>query len=951
MLFESLVRHAIPVIPLTARHTLQQAAQAIAQCSDRSVVILGSSDQCDHPPVYRVLTARMLLSLFSSGVAGATPLSALSLPELLTVQQSTWMSDHLKALHALPDSPYIGMVDAQGLVQCVVCYADIMADLDSAATGSRHDPNDPLVRAGSSHDPDNRLSGVANSQGAHDEPVLPEGTRTSATVLREEESRLNRLAQSIPGVLYQYIRYPDGTTAFHYASPGMIDIYGCTAEEAVRNVRCVMDAIHPDDLPAVRASIDRSARDLSPWSAEYRVILPKRGTRWLYGQAHAQRLDDGAILWHCYIHDITDRKQTQLALEKAERAADAANRAKSEFLAHMSHEIRTPMTSIIGLSEVGLSEPDPEKLRTYLGKIHASGRALLGLLNDILDFSKIEAGHLELNIQPFGIHALFDSLNGLFTPMAAEKGIALRFDIDSRIGSVYSGDELRLRQTLTNLIGNAVKFTQQGGVYVAVVPQDSQEQGNHIRFTVTDTGIGIAPEQRERVFQAFAQADSSIARKHGGTGLGLAICQQLIRIMGGQGLQLEHRAEGGSVFSFCIPLPAVPFDVAENTVTPLCASDQRVITTLARHTTQPQQETGPRSVNPEDRALLNGRVLLVEDNVINQEVAQALLQRMGLSVTVADHGQMACDLVAGQAFDVILMDIHMPGMDGYETTRKIRQTHPRVPVIALTAAAMVEDRHKALEAGMNGHLGKPIDVAALRHVLARYLPKARTVSRSGQSSSANQAAVLDVDTAIRRLGGDAVLYRRLVSALVSQIDQEYAQVLYGLQQAGADVAMDSPMMHVWHQKLHALKGAAENLGLDALGRAVHRVETYVRRGQLPPADLVSELGQVWQVTCQAVQQYVQQGAAALSEPLRHGPARVTSDSCSPESSVHDDLMQLLTAVQHSEFIPEERLSSIRARLSPALRQQHWHDIVHALNSFDFERAAQLLRDLSLAVSS
>lgn len=206
----------------------------------------------------------------------------------------------------------------------------------------------------------------------------------------------------------------------------------------------------------------------------------------------------------------------------------------------------------------------------------------------------------------------------------------------------------------------------------------------------------------------------------------------------------------------------------------------------------------------------------------------------------------------------------MPGMDGYETTRKIRQTHPRVPVIALTAAAMVEDRHKALEAGMNGHLGKPIDVAALRHVLARYLPKARTVSRSGQSSSANQAAVLDVDTAIRRLGGDAVLYRRLVSALVSQIDEEYAQVLYGLQQAGADVAMDSPMMHVWHQKLHALKGAAENLGLDALGRAVHRVETYVRREQLPPADLVSELGQVWQVTCQAVQQYVQQGAAALS---------------------------------------------------------------------------------------
>lgn len=954
-MFESLVRHEIPVIPLTARHTLQQAAQAMAQCGDRSMVVLSLSGQYDHPPAHHILTTQALLSLFASGVAGTTPLSALQLPVLPTVQQGMWEAGQLQPLRSLSCSSYVGIVDAQGQVTSVVCYSDLMACLDSGVATNSRNLHASGVCVERTHEPNKCLLGGSNAQGSPIESVPLNNKFTSATILQEEENILDSLVQSVPGVLYQYILYPDGTTAFPYASPGMMDIYGCTAEEVMRSVRCVMDVIHPDDLAAVRASIDTSARDLSPWSAEYRVMLPQRGIRWLHGQAHAQRLQDGAILWHGYIHDITDRKQTQLALEKAERAADAANRAKSEFLAHMSHEIRTPMTSIIGLSEIGLSEYDSDKLRSYLGKIHASGRALLGLLNDILDFSKIEAGHLELNIQPFGIQTLLDSLNGLFAPMAADKGISLRFDLDPRIGSVCSGDELRLRQTLTNLIGNAIKFTSQGEVYVLVAPEDTQQQGGDIRFTVMDTGIGIAPQQRERIFQAFVQADSGIARKHGGTGLGLAICQQLIRMMGGLGLQLEHRAEGGSVFSFSIPLPAVPLDVTKNTVTPLCVSgqsSQQRPTHSAWHTAEPLQENSSKSVPLEDRALLYGRVLLVEDNVINQEVAEALLQRMGLTVTVADHGQMACDLVAEQAFDVILMDIQMPGMDGYEATRKIRLIHPQVPIIALTAAAMVEDRHKALEAGMNGHLGKPIDVAALRHALVRYLPKARNVCMPALPVATPSVALLDADTAIRRLGGDAVLYRRLVSALLAQMDEEYSPVLSDLQQAGIDTPIDQLILHGWHQKLHALKGAADNLGLNALGRTAHRVEAYIRRQQLPAVDLVEELGQVWQATQHVVQQYVQQGDVTIRNiPSDHGVLHKLSQFCGLESSVYDDLMQLLTAVQHSEFIPEERLTSIKVKLSPSLRQQHWKDIVTALNSFEFDRAAQLLRGLALAVSA
>lgn len=405
--------------------------------------------------------------------------------------------------------------------------------------------------------------------------------------------------------------------------------------------------------------------------------------------------------------DITELETTNRRLVEQTRIAEHANQTKSNFLANMSHEIRTPMNGILGLSELGLQAQTLEQAYQRLQKIHYSGRLLLGIINDILDLSKIEAGRLSLDSHAFVLVALLEDIIELYRPQAQSKGVILSLECDNNLALGYVGDDLRLRQVLTNLIGNAVKFTEQGAVTLRVCLQaDTPHEAPHqawLKFEVQDTGKGVSLEQQQRLFKPFAQADDSITRQYGGTGLGLVICDKLVQLMGGEQIQLQSELGQGSVFSFSVPLMQL--------------SEQQQ-DALQRE----QSDHLNVKLLQEGSLRFNAKVLLVEDNEINQEVAAELLKQLGVSYDLAMNGEQAVTKAQDHDYDLILMDIQMPILDGYQATRRIRQFNAQLPIIALTAAAMIEDKEKALSAGMNDHLSKPIDKAVLRECLCRWLP-------------------------------------------------------------------------------------------------------------------------------------------------------------------------------------------------------------------------------------
>jgi PAS domain S-box-containing protein len=465
-------------------------------------------------------------------------------------------------------------------------------------------------------------------------------------------------------------------------------IFGMTRDEVLgEHFFSVMTTNHARraETLAVYREVLRTGQAVK--SYEYEVALRNPAVKFVEQSVSLERDSQGRPIGFLgIIRDSTARKLGDDELEQAKDAAEAANRAKSEFLANMSHEIRTPMNGIMGMTALALDTPLTPFQADCLATINRQAETLLRIINDVLDFSKIESRKIEIESAAFTLSDIVDDVVKPLEMTAREKRLEFRHRISDNVPPRLLGDAVRLEQVLTNLLANAIKFTERGSVTLDVRAESSNTEVATLHFSVADTGIGIPADMLDTIFQPFRQADGSTTRRFGGTGLGLTISATLVQLMGGR-VWVESEPGAGSTFHFTAAFP------------------------IAVARAEPDRRKQPRP--PVEPSPSSARVLVAEDNVINQRIAQSLLTKRGHTVTVVNNGREALDALEREPFDVVLMDVQMPDMDGFEATAAIRErergTGSRVRIVAMTAHAMQGDRERCLAAGMDDYLSKPID--------------------------------------------------------------------------------------------------------------------------------------------------------------------------------------------------------------------------------------------------
>lgn len=628
---------------------------------------------------------------------------------------------------------------------------------------------------------------------------------------RQLEQRLAEVTNNLPAVVYQARRDADGTLSFPFIAGDLPALFGITRQQAEQDARVLLERVEQEDRARILHSIEQAAHQFAPLILEFRLRSDGEGVRWVRSQAHPYAAEEGAVIWSGYWVDVSEARMQADALAAAKADAEQAAEAKSRFLATMSHEIRTPMSGVLGMLEVLAHSPLDSEQQRILGVIEDSAQMLRQILDDILDYSRLEAGALRLEPVPQPLRPLLESVCRLMSAQASARGLELHVQIDPQLAAAHEVDGVRLRQIVFNLLSNAIKFTARGEVrlQLEVLGPTADDGSQPLCLSVTDTGIGIAPEQLQHLFAPFTQAGAYIQRDHGGTGLGLSICQRLVQMMGGE-LELHSTLGEGTRAEVRLAL----VEAGRGDVEALVAEQEQA------------------ALLPP--ALREARVLVIEDHPTNQAMMAWRLQQLGVPHVLLGDGQQALDRLSSEAFDLVITDCRMPVLDGFGFTRLLREREgrtgqPRLTVLALTASVLDDDARRCREAGMDEVLAKPLSLATLRTALLRWLPQAQGQSFDApvQETVADDAEVLpDLATLQQRYGSRAVA-EQLRDSLLQASESDLAAVQRAVRAGDRETAA----LH-----LHRQAGGLGAIGASALaGQANALVERLQDATEADPA--------------------------------------------------------------------------------------------------------------------